>query len=349
MSEQLMHITVTPNTASGAIEKALLAKRVPMLHGSPGVGKSAIIHEIAKKHGLKMIDLRLSQCEPQDMLGFPYVDKEKNKAGYIPMDTFPVEKDPIPDGFNGWLLFLDELTSATPPVQAAAYRIILDRQVGIHNLHDKVLVVGAGNLESDNAVVHPMSTALQSRLIHLHIRTDVEEWKDWAIHKGIDHRIIDFISFKPSLLYNFSPDHSDKTFACPRTWEFTHDLLKACQNDVNDPDFLILASGAVTEGVAREFIQFSTIYQSLPKLNDIMMAPLAVNMPNEPSILYALTGMLAHNLKADIMDKIIPYIDRMPIEFRVITMKTAVKIHGRDFTKTPAVMAWVQRNAVIFR
>ena len=137
------------------------AKLVPMLVGSPGCGKSQIIYKIAQDYNLKVIDLRLAQCDPTDLAGFPTVNGKK--ADYLPMAHFPIEGDEIPKGYSGWLLFLDEMTSAPPAIQAAAYKLILDRMVGSHHLHKNVAIVGAGNLETDNAIVQPMSTALQSR------------------------------------------------------------------------------------------------------------------------------------------------------------------------------------------
>ena len=96
----------------------LRAKLVPLIKGSPAIGKSAIVHAIADQYKLKVIDLRLSQCDPTDLLGFPSIMGDR--AGYVPMETFPIEGDAIPEGYNGWLLFLDELTSALPAVQVAA-------------------------------------------------------------------------------------------------------------------------------------------------------------------------------------------------------------------------------------
>ena len=100
------------------IAKYIQAKLVPMLIGSPGCGKSQIVHAIAKMYNLFVIDLRLSQCDPTDLLGFPHIFGAK--AGYLPMNTFPIEGDKIPEGYSGWLLFFDEFNSAPPSVQAAA-------------------------------------------------------------------------------------------------------------------------------------------------------------------------------------------------------------------------------------
>lgn len=109
---------VKPSQAVSIIAKFIMAKLVAMLTGSPGTGKSSIIHSIAKTYKLKVIDLRLAQCDPTDLLGFPTISGER--AGYKPMETFPIQGDEIPEGYTGWLLFLDEFNSASTAVQAAA-------------------------------------------------------------------------------------------------------------------------------------------------------------------------------------------------------------------------------------
>ena len=106
------------NQAAKMIVKFIKAGIVPMVHGSPGIGKSQLMHQIAEEYGLKLIDLRLSQCDPTDLAGFPQIDATRQKAGYVPMDTYPLEGEEVPTGFNGWLLFLDEINSAPKAVQA---------------------------------------------------------------------------------------------------------------------------------------------------------------------------------------------------------------------------------------
>ena len=109
---------VKPSQAVSIITKLIRAQLVPMLQGSPGTGKSSIIHQIAKNFRLFVIDLRLAQCDPTDLLGMPMFSN--NRSGYAPMETFPIEGDAIPEGYDGFLLFLDEMNSASLAVQSAA-------------------------------------------------------------------------------------------------------------------------------------------------------------------------------------------------------------------------------------
>ena len=326
--------------AVAMITAFIRAHLVPMLVGSPGSGKSQIVHQIAADYKLKVIDVRLAQCDPTDICGFPTI--KGNKAGYVPMDTFPVEGDKIPEGYNGWLIFLDEFSSASPAVQAASYKLVLDRMVGNHPLHKNVAIVCAGNLETDNAIVQPMSTALQSRLVHMELVVDAKEWSDWAATAGIDHRITSYINFKPGNLYTFKPDHTDVTYASPRTWEFADRVMKVM--DIDSKDLLPMLAGTISEGVAREFLSFCKHFEALPKIGEIINSPDAIRVPHEPSILFALTGALSHNASMDNFDQLIKFIKRLPLEFQVVCLRETIR-RNKEMLSHKAVQQWIASNA----
>lgn len=350
---QINNLSVNLKQAGSMVEACLKAKLVPMMTGSPALGKSSLIAQIAEKFNLKLIDLRLAQCDPTDLLGFPNIDKNTGRASYYPMDTFPLEGDPLPSKFDehgnkigeyaGWILFLDELTSANRSVQAAAYKLVLDRMTGMHRLHPKLLMVGAGNREGDGAIVEPMSTALQSRLVHIDVILDVNCWLEWAMQNGIDHRITDYVKFKPDMLYTFKADHTDMTYASPRTWEFANRLI-AGKPSVKQ-DMLNILGGCISEGIAREFIGFCSIYADLPTLAQIIANPEGTVVPDEPSVLYALTGSLANHADAKNLDDMYKYILRLPVEFQIITLRETIR-RKKELVSTPAIQKWLTEQAV---
>ena len=331
---------VKTSQAVRMISDAFKARVVPMLKGSPGIGKSQIMYQVAEAYNLKVIDIRLSQCDPTDLAGFPTI--EGGKADYMPMKHFPIEGDPLPPGYSGWLLFLDEATSAPPAIQAAAYKLVLDRMVGSHHLHKNVAMALAGNLETDGAIVFPMSTALQSRLLHLELVVDHTEWIDWATGKGITHQITDFMKFKPGQLYTFKPDHTDCTYACPRTWEFADRLIKV--SSLVSADILPLLAGTLSEGVAREFMVFCKIYESLLKIEEIVANPEGCKVPSEPSILFALTGSISHNITEANASALMKYIFRLPVEFQVVCLREATRKH-KYLRTNPALLKWISESA----
>lgn len=362
-------IKVKIDQAVRMVIKTIQVGLVPMIHGSPAIGKSGIVHQIAEQFNLYLIDLRLSQCDPTDLMGFPQINAAIGRAGYVPMDTFPIEGEAmpikqqgiyigntLPDGsiatekdvvpttyYAGWILFLDEFNSASVAVQAASYKVVLDRMVGKHRLHKNCAVVCAGNLETDGAIVEQMSTALQSRIVHMELEVCPLQWVKWAVTKGnIDHTIISFMGYKPGLVYTFKPDHSDRTYASPRTWEFANRFVKA--NDIKDPDMLPLLSGTITEGVTREFMVFCDIYQHLPTITDLVAAPKHVQIPTEPSVNFALTGMIAHHIVPANATPLMEYVGRMAVEFQVVCLRM-IMARKPDLVNNAAVQNWVANNA----
>jgi len=337
-----MDINITQ--AKVAIIDALTAGLVPSLTGSPGLGKSDIIREVAKEWDLKVIDFRLAQADPTDMNGFPTLNKERTRSHYAAPITFPLEGDPIPDGYKGWLLFFDEMNAAPPSVQAAAYKIVLDRMVGEQKIHHRVAMVCAGNLSTDRAIVNRLSTAMQSRLIHLNLAIDQKAWFIWAAGAGIDHRILGFLRFRPDLLHNFKPDHADDTFPCPRTWHFLSDLITKNKWDIIGFDKLPIMAGTVGEGPASEFKGFTDIYEQLPTIEQMLNRPESVIIPDEPSTRYAITALIGNKATLQNIDQLMIIVNKLPVEFQVITLQNITK-GNKDLRKADSIKAWVAANA----
>jgi len=321
----------------------LKAGLTPMVSSSPGMGKSDIIRTIADTFMLKVIDFRVSQCEPVDMQGYPGVTNGR-MTFHIP-EYFPIEGDTIPDGYDGWLLFLDEFNSGNKQTEAAAYKLILDREVYKYKLHPRCLIAAAGNLTTDRAIVNTQSTATTSRLTHYRMRVDHNVWVDWANAHGVDHRIISLIKFKPELLHRFDTSTSELTFPCPRTWEFASKVIK------NKPKVDLITktrlAGTIGEGAAVELATYSEIYQNLPTIEQILSNPKSGwKVPKEPSEQYAVTTMLAHNCTNDNIEKIVIAINRLPVDFQVITFKDIYK-RSPQLKGHSVIKQWVAKNSSI--
>lgn len=345
MSEETSHITVNTTEAAEAILEDFQAGLVPMIHGSPGIGKSDIMRQIARDNKLKLLDMRLSQMDPTDLNGFPSLNKERTRSHYAPPEYIPLEGDPIPKGFNGWLLFLDEVNTAPPATQAAAYKLVLDRKIQDISLHSNLAMAAAGNLSTDKAIVNTMSTALQSRMQHYQLRVDLKSWIVWANANNIDHRIVSYISYKPEVLHNFNPEHSDFTFPCPRTWAFLSKKIDIYANKEIVPGKIASMSATVGEPAAREFYAFSQIYQDIPAIPQIVADPDGVAMSNEPSALYAMSGMLGEHFTPSNTNALLRYMQRMPIEFQILTMQRG-RAKDRKFRRNDKVNAWILENAI---
>ena len=306
----------TPRQVRKFILDCLYAGLVPFVQSSPGMGKSSIVRSIAEEGSLLMIDHRLSTSEPTDMTGLPHFN-QYGFAEFAPFaGLFPVEGMELPAGKNGWLVFLDEFNAAPRTVQAAAYKLVLDRMVGQHRLHKNVALVAAGNLATDHSIVNPISTAMQSRMIHLEMEINFNEWlEDVALKQNYDQRVIAFLMQYNEKLMDFRPDHHEKTFCCPRTWEFVNRLIK--NQDIND-DTAILLTGAITSGVAMEFVQFSKIYKDLVSIRDIQKDPKGCKLPTETALKWAVITHMMEKVDVKNFKDLSTYASRFDLSFRIL-------------------------------
>ena len=303
--------------------QTLKANLVPFLSSSPGLGKSAAVRQLAKRFNLKLIDVRLAEEDPTCLSGFPTV--VDGRSTYAPPVRFPLQGDPIPEGYSGFLLFFDEINSAPRSVVSAAYKIVLDRMIGQEHLHDKVRIIAAGNLSTDNAIVNDMGTAMRSRMVHIHVTTHAENWLDYAAKDGFDTRVVSYLNYQSSKINNFRgfEGSSDETFACERTWEFVSKILKANYPDETKPvpaDVAPLLVGTVGS-TAYEFVTYTEAFKDLPTIQQVLANPCGCALPVAPAVRYLMTGMLVGNTTMDNADKIATYVDRLPKEFAMVFIK----------------------------
>lgn len=335
-----------PSQITTALGYLLDANQPVMLHGSPGVGKSDVVRQIAKQRGIELIDLRLSQLDPVDLRGVPSVDTKKHITSWNTPNFLPTDGKGI--------LFLDEINSAAQATQAAAYQLVLDRKLGDYELPNGWAIIAAGNRSTDRAIVNQMSTALKNRFTHLNYEVNNDDWCDWALKNNIAVEVLGFIRFRPMLLNEFEQRNESKeerervqrmkdaqAFATPRSWEF---LSKVVQQKPSSDIEYELYTGIVGEGAAAEFMGYLKYYRDLPNLDALLMNPGAAKVPEEPATLYALSTGLATKTTQDNMERVVKYALRLPAEFQVLLMKDAIA-RDNDLTQTKSFNEWAIKNA----
>jgi MoxR-like ATPase len=135
------NLTLTSVQVRKALLKSFDVQRPIFLWGPPGIGKSEVVADIAEELGGLMIDLRMSQMEPTDIRGIPFYNKDLGKMDWAPPIELPDQE--LADQYPIIVLFLDEMNSASPSVQAAAYQLILNRRIGKYKL-PKQCCAGSG-------------------------------------------------------------------------------------------------------------------------------------------------------------------------------------------------------------
>jgi hypothetical protein len=239
-----------------------------------------------------MIDLRLGQMDPTDIRGIPFYNKEANVMDWAPPIELPTEE--LAAQYPVIILFLDEMNSAPPSVQSAAYQLILNRRIGKYKLPDNVVIVAAGNREGDKGVTYKMPSPLANRFVHLEMRPDFDAWQKWAVQNNIHKDVVGYVSFAKQDLFDFDPKSSSRAFATPRSWTFVSELLEDNLPTNIETD---LVAGTVGEGTAVKFMAHRKIAGQMPNPRDILDGKVKELKVKEISAMYSLTVSMCYELK----------------------------------------------------
>ena len=303
---------VGPKSAKTSIAFAIKMKRTTFLWGPPGIGKSDLVQQIGADTDREVIDVRLALWEPTDIKGIPYFDSNAGTMTWAPPAELPTDPD------SKAILFLDELNSAPPAVQAAAYQLILNRKVGTYVLPKGVDIVAAGNRDGDKGVTYRMPAPLANRFVHLEMKVDFDDWQDWATLHGINPEVVGYIGYAKQDLYDYDPKSPSKSFATPRSWSFVSDLVS--DTEIDTESLTNLVSGAIGDGLAVKFMAHRKIASKLPKPDDILDGKVKDLEIKEVSAMYSLTVGLCYELK-DRADKKVSDWDKMADRFFEYMMK----------------------------
>ncbi|PSJ71749.1 hypothetical protein C7N43_37755 [Sphingobacteriales bacterium UPWRP_1] len=258
-----------------------------LIWGPPGVGKSSFLDALAKP-GFPVLTLIASIHDPTDFSGLPVF---KDGKVHYAVPEWVAEFGEQGEG----ILFLDELTTAPPAVQAALLRVVLERKVGFHQLPPKVRIVAAANPPDLMTGGWDLSPPLRNRFIHINWNLPVQAFLD-ALESGyspallpvIDPqkhaaalpywklRVLAFLKTAPNLLHT-SPETDKHAFASPRTWDFAIALMASCEvlgkapkdGKGGDPVFYELMSSCLGDAVALPLLEFLEKLR-LPNPDDVL-------------------------------------------------------------------------------
>jgi hypothetical protein len=278
------------------------------LWGDPGIGKSSLIHAAAEADDVPCEIVIGSLREPSDFAGLPVVSDDGVRL------EPPSWAKRLHEAGCGYL-FLDELSTAPPAVQAAMLGVALERRVGDLVLPRAVQVVAAANPPERAADGWDLSPPLANRFLHIAYTPEVDGWIDGmtagfslpaAGHVAQPSRertaitravVAAFIRSRPSLLDAFptNPSASGRAWPSRRTWTMTADVLALLDDHDNDAAYLA-ACGLVGEGAAVEYLTWRRA-ADLPDPADVVADPHVVRWQSlDPSRVWAiLAGVVGYS------------------------------------------------------
>jgi hypothetical protein len=312
-------------------------RRAVFLRGPSGIGKSEVVFQTSAllaehvQNWKGVVDLRLAQMDPTDLRGIPHV--VNGRTQWARPDFLPAD--------GAGILFLDEITSAPPAVQAAAYQLTLTPEdFGIPSTW---MVIAAGNRKSDRGVTYNIAAPLQNRLCDVEVSTTIDDFTNHAITCGIRPEILSFLRDRPDLLHKFEPTGDIRPFPSPRAWFAVSANLEL---DLPVADRVEMNKGDIGEEAAMVFETHLRVFETMPRIDDILEGR-DVPVPKELNVRYCVAMGLATRLTAANFDNAWKFLQKMPADIQTLTIKLAYK-RDKSIAQSPAFSAWAVSNQSAF-
>ncbi|TQM31650.1 AAA family ATPase [Nocardia bhagyanarayanae] len=332
-------VTVTPDQLPELLLHVALVRPV-FLWGAPGIGKSSLVRSFAESLGLECVTLLGTQLAPEDLIGVPQIVGDRSR--FAPPELIA---RPTP-----YCLFLDELNAAAPEVQKSFYSLILDRRIGGYELPAGSVVIGAGNRATDNALARPMASALVNRMVHLHLRADVDDWLKWAAHNDIHPWVVRYVTQRPDHLWSAAPK-TEAPFSTPRGWHMLSDALHSCGDDLDDTLLEVLAAGTLTHAHASGFRAFVKTIRHAYDLDAVIKGE--ADWPRDPGdrdLLYFLSETFRARLIKELpgsrkhvsaaLHRFVLRAKAMLVELAEISVECAQLVIASDADGAPVLPSW---------
>lgn len=208
-------------------------QRPIFLMGAPGIGKTAIMEQIAEEMKIGLVSYSMTHHTRQSALGLPFIVK-KNYGGeeysvseYTMSEIIASVYDMIEfTGVTEGILFLDEINCVSETLAPAMLQFLQYKTFGRHRVPDGWIVVTAGNPPEYNNSVREFDIVTWDRLKRLDVEADYDAWKEYAYSKGVHAAIVTYLDIRKDDFYKIETTVDGKSFATARGWSDLSEMIR---------------------------------------------------------------------------------------------------------------------------
>ena len=241
-------------------------QRPVFLMGAPGIGKTAIMEQIAAELGVSLVSYSMTHHTRQSAIGLPFIErkeyggKEYDVSEYTMSEIIASVYDMIEKtGKQEGILFLDEVNCVSETLAPAMLQFLQYKVFGRHQVPEGWIVVTAGNPPEYNNSVREFDIVTWDRLKRIDVEPDFDAWKEYAYKKGVHASIITYLDIKKGDFYKIETTVDGKSFVTARGWSDLSDMIHLYEQN-NIP---------VTERLVAQYIQNKKIAKSFAMYYDL--------------------------------------------------------------------------------
>ena len=245
----------------------VVRQRPIFLLGAPGIGKTAIMEQIAQEMGLALVSYSMTHHTRQSALGLPFICKKEfggktaDVSEYTMSEIIASVYEAIEaGGIREGILFLDEINCVSETLAPSMLQFLQYKVFGRHQVPEGWVVVTAGNPPEYNKSVREFDVVTLDRLKVLDVEADYHTWKEYAGEQGIHSAILNYLDLKKEHFYRIEASMRGKTYVTARGWEDLSEIVQLYEEEGLAVDETLVSQYIRNEKIAREFAAYYDLY-----------------------------------------------------------------------------------------
>ena len=251
----------------GEYEIPLVRQRPIILMGPPGIGKTAVMEQIAQELGVGLVSYSMTHHTRQSALGLPYIEKktyggkEYSVSEYTMSEIIASVYELMEEtGVRVGILFLDEINCVSETLAPAMLQFLQFKIFGRHRIPDGWIVVTAGNPSAYNDSVREFDIVTWDRLKRIDVEPDYKAWKEYASRAGIHPAVTTYLDVKESDFYRIETSVDGKTFVTARGWSDLSDMIRLYEKHGLKVDESLIVQYLQNREVAKSFALYYDLF-----------------------------------------------------------------------------------------
>ncbi|MBR6328602.1 MAG: AAA family ATPase [Lachnospiraceae bacterium] len=245
----------------------VVRQRPIFLLGAPGVGKTAIMEQVAAELGIALVSYSMTHHTRQSAIGLPFIRRkeyggeEYDVTEYTMSEIIASVYDTMEEsGINEGILFLDEINCVSETLSPSMLQFLQYKVFGRHHVPDGWVIVTAGNPPEYNKAVREFDVAVLDRLKVISVEPDYRSFKDYAVEKSLHPAILNFLDIKREYFYKIENTGTGRSYVTARGWEDLSDIITLYEEEGLKPDDTLIGQYIRNDAVVREFSAYYDLF-----------------------------------------------------------------------------------------
>ena len=242
-------------------------QRPVFLMGPPGIGKTAIMAQIASEMGVGLLSYSMTHHTRQSAIGLPFIEKKVYNGKEYSVSEYTLSEIVASvyelmetTGLKEGILFLDEINCVSETLAPVMLQLLQYKVFGKHKIPEGWVIVTAGNPPEYNNAVREYDIATWDRLKRIDITPDFEIWKEYAYKANVHMSIISYLESKTADFYTIETTVDSKAFATARGWEDLSQMITLYEQHGIPVKETLISQYLQNRKVAKSFAAYYDLY-----------------------------------------------------------------------------------------